>query len=160
MSVSFSVCLAQMGCLSLGLISSWPHFLLGDVIGGGEEENPLISFLNHISWLQGPPKFNFFFLLWWASLLGLSQKQHSSFGHFGFCLFSMCSHQVPNVFPEMFPIVPHVLSHMVWPWFNFHVYKVVKRRVREGSINRLLCWGVRNAPKLLVMGQSNGSSWK
>jgi hypothetical protein len=29
-----------------------------------------------------------------------------------------------NVFPKMFPISPHFLSHIVCPWFNFHVYNL------------------------------------
>jgi hypothetical protein len=49
-----------------------------------------------------------------------------------------CSHQVPkvflsgfqsvpqiiNVFPNMFPESLHFLSHIIWPWFNFHVYNL------------------------------------
>jgi len=31
-------------------------------------------------------------------------------GGVGFLLFSLCSHQVPNVFPKMFPIVLHPIS--------------------------------------------------
>jgi len=32
--------------------------------------------------------------------------------------------QVPNVFPKMFPIAATLLSHMLWPKLNFHVYIV------------------------------------
>jgi hypothetical protein len=32
-------------------------------------------------------------------------------------LFPICSHQVPNVFLKMLPLAPHILSHVVWPWF-------------------------------------------
>jgi hypothetical protein len=31
---------------------------------------------------------------------------------------------VPNVFLKTFLIAPHFLSHIVWPWFNFHVYNI------------------------------------
>jgi hypothetical protein len=31
---------------------------------------------------------------------------------------------VPNVFPNMFPIAPHFLSHILWPKLNFLVYKL------------------------------------
>ncbi len=38
-------------------------------------------------------------------------------------MFSKCS-QVFNVFPNMFPIAPQFLLHMVCPKFNSHVYKL------------------------------------
>jgi hypothetical protein len=50
-----------------------------------------------------------------------------------FCVpikFLRCSHQVFKMFPKFpmclffktFSITPHFLSHIVWPWFNFHIY--------------------------------------
>jgi hypothetical protein len=45
----------------------------------------------------------------------------------------LCSHGVhqgfPNCFLSCFQIVPNsisFLSHIVWLWFNFHVYKLYK----------------------------------
>jgi hypothetical protein len=102
-------------------------------------------------------------------------------------MFSSCSQgvpirfwkccPVPNVFPKMCPITLHILSHIVWLWFNFHVSckgvlggGVLERGGKggvieewqsmllfwEGNIFRVLC-----CPKSeLVMGQSNGSLWK
>jgi hypothetical protein len=32
--------------------------------------------------------------------------------------------QVPNSFPKTFPIAPHFLPRIVWPWFYFHVYSL------------------------------------
>jgi hypothetical protein len=37
----------------------------------------------------------------------------------------------------MFPIAPYVLSHMVWPWFNFHLYNVVKRGLGGGRKHKI-----------------------
>jgi hypothetical protein len=42
-----------------------------------------------------------------------------------FALFSSCSQFVPqvlNMFPKMFPLALHFLSHIVWPRFDFHIY--------------------------------------
>jgi hypothetical protein len=79
--------------------------------------------------------------------------------------------QVPNVFPKTFPIAFHFLSHIIWPCFNFHVCNLfgggeVGAKVRHdracfyfGEGSTLLCWGVPRVPKILVVGQSNGSPW-
>ncbi len=32
--------------------------------------------------------------------------------------------QVPNVFPKRFVMAAHLWSHIVWQWFNFHVYNL------------------------------------
>jgi hypothetical protein len=96
-----------------------------------------------------------------------------------FCVFP-----VPNVFQlilkmlpiyqwefhKTFPITPHFLSHIVWPWFNFHVSNLLLQgwgvmgvkgsvggkehmkhafNLGEESIFRLSMF-----QKLLVMGQS------
>jgi hypothetical protein len=49
---------------------------------------------------------------------------------FGVFFLWVCSHQVLKMFTK-FPIYPlrcsqfaHFLSHKVWPWLNFHVYKL------------------------------------
>jgi hypothetical protein len=36
-------------------------------------------------------------------------------------VFPICSQQAPILFPKMFPIALYFLSHIVWPWFNFHI---------------------------------------
>jgi hypothetical protein len=45
-------------------------------------------------------------------------------------LFSICSHQVPNVFLKMLPIAPYILSHVVWPWFYFQVWNLERSEGR------------------------------
>jgi hypothetical protein len=40
-------------------------------------------------------------------------------GSVGFLLFSLCSHQVPNVFPKMFPIVLHPISFALNSTYNY-----------------------------------------
>ncbi len=48
---------------------------------------------------------------------------------FGFFLFhcvpidSQSVPQVSNVFTKKLPIALHFLSHVVGPWFNFHMYE-------------------------------------
>jgi len=49
---------------------------------------------------------------------------------FGFFLFPICSHQVPNVFLNMLPIAPHILSHVVWPWFYFY-FGIINRSINK-----------------------------
>jgi hypothetical protein len=69
-------------------------------------------------------------------LLGLGQKGEIFL--FFFKNVPKCSHQVPKVFLSGFQVVPqiidvfpnmlpkslHVLSHIIWPWFNFNVYNL------------------------------------
>jgi hypothetical protein len=78
------------------------------------------------------------------------------------------------MFLNIFSITPHILSHTIWSWFKCRVYKLGEGvewgenekhdkecfYFGEGSIFRLLCWGVPHVPKILVMGQSNDSFTK
>ncbi len=84
-------------------------------------------------------------------------------------LFSLCSHQVPNVFLKMFPISIHFFFPILFGHGSTYVYRDCKGGSKgkhetkhasilgRGSIFRLLCQGVPHVPKNLVMGQSNGS---
>jgi hypothetical protein len=104
-------------------------------------------------------------------------------GFFVFSLVPICSHHVSMGFPSSSQIVPKyipqyvpnntlVLFDMVCPEFNSHdinwngapkgsmTKHTFGERWREGSKFRLQCWGVPNVPKILVMGQWNGSIFK
>jgi hypothetical protein len=75
--------------------------------------------------------------------------------------------QVLNVFPNMFPIAIHFLFHIVFGQGSRYLYISCKGGggkhdktcfyFGEGSIFRLLYWGVLHVSTILVMGQSNGS---
>jgi hypothetical protein len=86
----------------------------------------------------------------------------------------MCSHHVPMSFssssqhvPKMFLIAsrfyPVLFAQGSTPMYiNWKGHAKGKQDkanfyFQEGGKFRLLCWGVPNFPKLLVMGQSNGS---
>jgi hypothetical protein len=56
-----------------------------------------------------------------------------------FFVFPICSHQVPIVFLKMLPIAPHILSYVVWPWFDFEVWNLERREGRlwaKGSMTK------------------------
>jgi hypothetical protein len=44
-------------------------------------------------------------------------------------LFPMCFHQVPKGVPQNVPNNTSNLSHIVWPQFNFHVYKTFRKEI-------------------------------
>jgi len=48
---------------------------------------------------------------------------------------------VPNVFTKTFPIAPHFLSHILWPWFNFHVHISWEVMGKGEVLSLLLSWG-------------------
>ncbi len=80
------------------------------------------------------------------------------FFSFGFCLFPTCSHQVSNVFLKMFSIALNIfISHIVWPWFIFHVYLSCKEEVLEGKHDKVCFnfWGLKyigpHVPKSLIV---------
>jgi hypothetical protein len=86
-------------------------------------------------------------------------------------LFSQCvpimfpwdSHQVLKMFPITSRFYPVLFAqgstpmYINWEWGAKGKHDKVNSYFWEGGKFRLLCWGVPNVPKLLVMGQSNGS---
>jgi hypothetical protein len=91
-------------------------------------------------------------------------------GFFFGWLFSLILN-VPNMFPagspssqvvpEFIPYSTSILSHMVCPKFNPHVYKLKRSAIGEyiclnfeiGSPKKCFHWGVLNVPNFLLMGQ-------
>ncbi len=79
------------------------------------------------------------------------------------CFF--CSQCVPpgsqnapnftNEFRKTFPITPHFLSHIVWPWFNFHVCNLLLQgRGCDGCQGK--CEGARSIQSMLLFfGEEN-----
>jgi hypothetical protein len=80
----------------------------------------------------------------------------------------MCSHHVPKYIPQDVPNNTSVLSHMVYPKFNSHVYKLKRFTKGEyicshfvtGGPKRPFHQGLLRCSKKLMMGQWIYGSFK
>jgi hypothetical protein len=107
-----------------------------------------------------------FFCFFWGWFLMFSHQVPKV--HIRFSKYSPSSQCVPKEVPNRNSFFCPI--HKVWPWLNFHLFYLFHGKHNKAWQNMLLFWvGEHNwasmlgdcphVPKILVVGQSNGSFW-
>jgi hypothetical protein len=67
--------------------------------------------------------------------------------------FSLCSHQVPNVFPNIFPTTPHFVPYDLPNSFSWNLYRWAwDLYVYMSGVNVSICWRVSKVLELFCNG--------